>query len=115
MKRRQGSRFRGLFRLQNQVSVNDIKINNVRLEYKKTPADNLRNGNNEHKDLANEKTLSVVFSENVGYLIEEVQLILDPLKSYVRNYFLNENVRVNLLLQKSILVLTGAILVKSGK
>ncbi|MCX6574929.1 MAG: hypothetical protein NTV82_00895, partial [Candidatus Aminicenantes bacterium] len=76
------------------------------LEYKKAPAGELRSGNIEHKDLANEKTLSGVFSENVDYVIEEIKRILDPVKSYVREYFSNENIRANYFLQRLILFLT---------
>jgi len=109
MKKRRRSRFKRLIELQNHVSINNIKIDNVVLEYKKTSADNLRNGNIEFKDLANKKTLSEVFSENIDYLIEEIKRILDPVKSYVREYFSNENIRANYFLQISILVLTVVI------
>jgi hypothetical protein len=110
MKKRRRPRFKKLVRIQNQVSINNIKIDNVILEYKKTPADDLRNGNIKLKDMSSEKTLSEVFSENVDYVIEAIKRILDPVKSYVIEYFSNENIRVNFLLQKSIVILTVAIL-----
>jgi hypothetical protein len=110
IKKRRGSRFRRLLRLQNLISFISIKIDNVISEYKKTPTDDRRDGNIEFKDLANQKTLSEAFSENIDYVIDDIKRILDPVEAYARDYFSNENIRVNYLLQKSIFILTVAIL-----
>lgn len=106
MKKRRISRFKRINELQNEVSINEIKIDNVVKEYESARKDNFRNGEVELKDLADEKTLSQVFIENVEFMINEIKRIIEPIKSYTKEYFSNENTRSNYLLQKRIFILT---------
>jgi hypothetical protein len=112
MRRRRRSRFNKLINLQNQVSLGNIRIDNVIQEYRKARPEDLREGTIEHEGLANEKKkLSEIFIENVDFVIDETKKILDPVNMYVKEYFANENVKANYRLQRIISLLTLVICV----
>ena len=99
-------KFDELIYLQQIVSMNHIKFDNIFSEYEKIPSNDMKTDQIKLKDLNQDKILADVFLENITYIIENINNLFEPVTSYVKEYFQNKNAHVNYKLQKSLKFLT---------
>ena len=99
-------KFDELIHLQEIVSMNHMKIDNIFAEFEKIPSSEIKTNKIELKDLNQDRILADVFLDNINYIMDNINTLFEPVTSYVKEYFQNKSVYVNYRLQRALKFLT---------